>query len=295
MGTVGGRPERGVRLVLLGVMGFLFGHPVAAQQVRYSGSVAYSTGSYVFADRTHSLWLSSSLSVSGGPFSFTASLQVIAQNSGVVSFVAGQPLPTGGEGSGAVGSRGQGRRIGSRGSGTGSTSADSTVVFRDRYEVQVGDPMLWTAAELYSGTGRLRSVSLQASAKPPLRSLESGVGTGQWDFGGGASLVGGVGRTLVLLDGSYWSFGDLPDLELAGSFLYSVGVSRAVMDARGSVLVSLYGATSIMETVDAPLSAGAAFFYSVSEGRSVTASANVGLSEASPDFAFSIGWGVRLR
>lgn len=286
---------RGAHLAVLVVVESLVGRPIAAQQVRYDGSLAYSTGSYVFTDRTHSMWLSTSLSLSGGPFSLTASLPLIAQNSGVVSFVAGQPLPTGGEGSGAVASRGQGRQIGSSDAGTGSGSTDSTVVFRDSYEVQLGDPMLWTGLELYSGTGGLRSLSLQASAKPPLRSLDSGVGTGAWDFGGGASLVLGAGTTLVLLDGSYWTFGDLPELELAGSFLYSAGVSRPVMDARGSLLVSLYGGTSIVETVDAPLSAGAAFLYSVSEGRTLTVSAGVGLSEASPDLSLSLGWGVRLR
>lgn len=279
----------------MAVIGVLAGQPVAAQRVSYNGSVAYSTGSYVFADRTHSLWMSSGLSVSGGPLSVTASIPVIVQNSGVVSFVAGQPLPTGGEGSGALAGRGSGGKIGTRGPGTGSMSTDSTVVFRDRYEVQVGDPLLSSALEVYSGTGGLRSLSLQASAKPPLRSLESGVGTGEWDFGGGASVVAGSGSTLLFLDGSYWSFGDLPDLELAGSFVYSAAVSRSVMGFRGSVLLGIYGATSIIDTVDPPLSTGAGFLYSFSDSRSVSVNATVGLSEASPDLSVSLGWGVRLH
>jgi len=295
MGAAREHPTGGALAAVLAVAGWLVAHPVAAQQVTYNGSLTYSTGAYVFEERTHSLWLSSSVALEVGRAGFVASLPVILQNSQVVSFVAGQPLPTGGEASGVVAGRARGRQIGSGGTGTGSAMADSVIVFRDEYEVQIGDPILWGSLELLSGRGRLRSLSLQASAKPPLRSLESGVGTGAWDFGGGASLLAGLGGTLVLLDGAYWSFGDLPDLELSGSFLYSAGLSRPVMGGRGSILVSLYGATSIIETVDSPLTAGVSFLYSPAERRTVFVAASVGLSEASPDFAVSLGWGVGLH
>lgn len=267
----------------------------SAQQVTYMGSLTYSTGKYVFVERTNSLWLSSSLTVRGGPVSVTGSLPVIVQNSGVVSFVAGQPLPTGGESNGAVEGRGMGKAIGSRGSGGSSMmSMDSTVVFRNQYEVQVGDPLISASIELAQGTGLLRSASIQGSAKAPLRSLESGVGTGEWDFGGGASLVLGSGLTLALLDVTYWSFGDLPDLPLSGSLLYSAAISRAVMGARGSVLVSVTGATRIIDTVDPPLSVGAGFLMSVGDGNTVSVGATAGLSESSPDFSVYLGWGLRL-
>lgn len=269
----------------------------SAQQVTYMGTLTYSTGTYVFVERTHSLWLSSSLALRAGPLTMTGSLPVIAQNSGVVSFVAGQPLPTGGESNGAVGERGMGKSIGSRGPGSSSTpmgSADSTVVFRDQYEVQVGDPLLSAAFEVFQGTGLVRSVSIQGAAKAPLRSLESGVGTGEWDFGGGGSLVLGSGLTLALIDASYWSFGDLPELALGGSLLYSVGVSRAVMDARGSVLVSVSGATRIIDTEDPPLSAGVGFLISSGSGKMLSLGASAGLTEASPDVSVYVGWSLRL-
>jgi len=271
-------------------VGSLFGEPTAAQ-VAYTGSLTYSTGSYVFVDRTHSLWLSNGLGVRSGRVDFSASLPVVMQNSGIVTFVAGQPLPTGGEQSGAVSRRGRGTRIGS---GPQSITTDSTVVFRDHYEVEVGDPLATGSVEVYSGFGVLRSLAVQVGAKAPLRSLESGVGTGEWDVGGGASVVVGSGRALVLGDLSYWSFGDLPELELKGSLLYSVGVSTSVMDARASVLLSLSGATSIMDAVEAPLSVGLAFLHARGDGRSVSLGASVGLSEASPDVTAWVGWGLGL-
>lgn len=290
MSAAAWRPARGAAL-LAGLLA-LAGDEACGQQVDYNGSLSYSTGSYIFIDRTHSLWLSSGLTLRAGAATLSASLPVIAQNGSIVSFVAGQPIPTGGESSGAVSGRGSGK-IGSRGSG-GQTGRDSTVVFRDTYEVQVGDPLISAGIEAFSGMGLIRSFLVQGSAKAPLRALESGVGTGEWDFGAGASLVVGRGYTLVFGDVTYWWFGDLPDLELAGSLFYSVAVSRAVMDARASLMVSLAGSTSVMETVDPPLSVGSAFLYSLREGRSVSFGANIGLTEGSPDFSTYLGWSLGL-
>ena len=289
MSTAAGRPARGAALLLALVA--LAGDPVAGQQVDYNGSLSYSTGSYVFLDRTHSLWLSNGLTLRAGSLNLSASLPVVAQNSSSVSFVAGQPLPSGGEHSGAVSGRGTGK-VGSRGSGGQST--DSTVVFRDTYEVQVGDPMMFGGLEAFSGLGFVRSVVVQGAAKAPLRTLESGVGTGEWDFGAGASLVVGKGYTLVFGNVTYWWFGDLPELQLAGSLFYSVAVSRAVMDARASISATLAGGTAIMDTVDPPLSAGVGFLYSLSTGRSLSLGASVGLTEGSPDFSTYLGWSLRL-
>ena len=64
----------------------LLGAPGAgAQEVTYSGSLQYATGAYVFADRTHSAYLSSGLSVRGGRFELGVSVPLIFQNSQLVS------------------------------------------------------------------------------------------------------------------------------------------------------------------------------------------------------------------
>jgi len=275
---------------IAGITGVLVAFATAsgvAQQVTYNGSLSYSRGSYIFAEPTSSVWLTNGLSLRGGPFSLSGSLPVIVQNSGVVSFVAGQPMPTGGEQSGAVRGRGKRDRI-----GTGPVSqTDSTVFFRDRYEIEMGDPILNGAFEIYRGLVFVLSVSLQGGAKPPLRSLDSGVGSGEWDFGAGATLIVGSRRGLVLGDASYWSFGDLPDLELKGALLYTVNGAGPGMDASASVLLNVSGATRIMETVDPPFSAGLSLLYTVREGRMVNAGLSVGFTEASPDYSIILGWG----
>lgn len=275
----------------------LVGEPVAAQDVRYNGSLSYSAGSYVFVERMHSFWLGNGLAAQVGPATLSASLPLILQNNGVVSFVAGAPIPTGGNDNKAVDSRSAGR-IPSRGSGGPSGgqggASDSTVVFRDDYEVEIGDPLMFASLEVLSGGGLVRSVAVQASVKAPVRTLESGVGTGQWDFGGGGSLALGSGRTLLFTDLTLWSFGDLPDLELETSLFYSFAASRAVMDARGSIMASLSGATTIAESVDAPLAAGLSFLYLVGERRSLSCGVAVGLSEGSPDLSAYLGWSLGL-
>lgn len=272
---------------------------LAAQSLRYSGSASYSTGSYLFAERTHSFWLSNGLSVSRGRLSASATLPLILQNSGVVSVVAGQPVPTGGEGSGVVGGRSGDGTIGTRrrdgsGPGAGFTSADSVVVFRDAYALEVGDPSLRLAYDAFSSFGLVRSVSLNLGAKAPVRGLESGVGTGAWDVGLGSSVALGFGRSWLFLDGGYWWFGDMPELELDDGVIYSVGLSRLVGAGRTSVLVSVSGSTPIVPTASAPLSVSFGVSRFMESGRSLSLSLSAGLSEASPDLSAHFGWSLPL-
>ncbi len=271
--------------------------PLLGQTVRYSGSVSYSTGSYLFAERTHSFWLSNGLSVRGPKLSASATLPLILQNSGVVSVVGGQPVPTGGQGSGVVGRRaGDGtigtRRGGGSGAGGGMLPTDSVVVFRDQYALEVGDPSLRLGYDAYSGFGFLRSVSLSLGTKAPLRGLESGVGTGEWDVGAGASVAMGVGSTWFFLDGAHWWFGDLPELELEDGVLYSAGVSRLFGESGTSLIASISGSSRIVPTAAAPLSVSLGLSRFLDRGRSLSLGLTAGLSEASPDLSAYFGWSL---
>ena len=282
-----------IALLFLGI-----GRPAIGQAVRYSGALSYSTGSYVFTERTHSLWLTNGLGISGSRVSASASLPLILQNSGVVSVVAGQPVPTGGAGHAAVGGRSGDGPVGTRrrGSGdAGGTPADSvTVEFRNAYEVEVGDPSLRLSYDVFSGLGFVRSFSVSLGAKVPARGVESGVGTGAWDTGAGAALALGLGETWLFLDGAYWWFGDMPDLELQDGGLYSVGLSRLLGGGGTSVLLSVSGSSRIVPTADAPLSTSLGVSRFLEGGASLSAGLGVGLSESSPDLSAYVGWGLRV-
>lgn len=269
-----------------------------AQEVRWTGSTSYASGSYVFDARTHTVVLSNGLGLTWGRLDVTGSLPVFLQNSRLVSHVGGVPLPTGGEDHGVVGRRQPGETIGTHsgmGGGGGGTGSQTQVVYADEYALEVGDPFFTAAARLYEGTGFVRSFQVQGSTKAPLRGLDSGVGTGEWDIGAGASAFASLAaRTYVFMDLSYWWYGDLPELELVDGLSYGVGVSRTVLDARGSLLLSFLGSDPIIDSLDRPASLGLGASYSTSPGRSVSGGFTVGLSESSPDFSVYVGWSVGI-
>lgn len=299
-------------LTVLVLVGLVPPPSVAAQSASYIGGITYSRGSYVFDQTTQSVWLSNGLSLRWRGLSLSATLPVIVQNSTLVSFVGGQPLPTGGEEAEAVRRRRPGETIESRRGGQGGNggggpgagaggrlvdeSADTTlVVFRDSFEMQVGDPFMSGALTVYSGTGLLRSVGLQVAAKAPLRSIESGVGTGAWDMGVGTSAVVGGGGLLAFADVSYWSFGDLPDMDLDPVWTWATSLSRAFSGGRLAVTASFTGSTSFVPSVEAPRSLGAGVLVFSPSGRSLSLGVAVGLSEAAPDLSVSMGWSVPLN
>ncbi|NIQ58309.1 MAG: hypothetical protein GWN85_34065, partial [Gemmatimonadetes bacterium] len=177
-----------------------------AQEVVYSGSLQYATGSYVFAERTHSAYLMSGLGVEAGRFELRGSVPVIFQNSAVVTYVQGSPLPTGGPDHDAVRRREPGTTIpthgrGRMGGGGGGMSlrpalrsgeagqqaqATDSVAFADELTTNLGDPLIQASAGLYSSTGIVRSLRVSGGAKVPVADLDSGVGTGEWDYLAGA-------------------------------------------------------------------------------------------------------------
>lgn len=173
-------------------------------------------------------------------------------------------------------------------------STDTTVVFADQFDWTVGDPFLNAFATVFEGTGFVRSVQVRSAAKVPVRDVDSGVGTGEWDLGVGGSAFVGVGSFYFFGDLAYWWYGDLPELELVDGLAYGAGVSRSFMDARGSVMVSFLGAQKAIETLDAPASLALSLGYLPRIGRSYSIGAAVGLTEASPDFSIYLGWGVSL-
>ena len=270
-----------------------------AQELSWTGSVSYANGSYIFDATTHSFLLSNGLRLTAGSVDFSASIPFVIQNSSLVTVVGGATLPTGGEDSGAVGNRQPGETIGTgRGSGSGGSggpSADSVVTYRDEFTWELGDPFFSAGVNVYEGRGFIRSVRAQASTKAPLRDLDSGVGTGEWDFGASGSAFASVGSTYVFVDVGYWWYGDMPDLELVDGLTYGAGVSRTFLDGKGSVMASFLGATAAIETMDRPASVGLSFGYIPELGRSFSTGLTLGLSESSPDISVYAGWTLKVK
>lgn len=269
------------------------GRGVSAQDVAYNGSLQYATGSYVFSERTHSFYLFSGIGVDAGRFRVDASVPLVLQNSTLVTYVGGGPLPTGGADHEVVGNREPGMTIPGR-RGYRAVPGTDSVRFRNRYDLQVGDPMLYGSVEVHSGTGVLRSVTVSAGTKLPLADLDSGVGTGEWDFSAGTSLSVALGDFLLFGDLSYWWLGDLPELELRDELAYGLGIGRPILNGRFSLLGSLSGAESAVETLDPPLLLSISLGSTIDGNRQVTGGVSAGLTESSPDVGVFLGWTIPL-
>ena len=283
--------------------------PVAAQEVEYTGGVQSATGEYLFTERTTSFALLNGLSLAVGRVRLSATLPVLYQNSTAVTYIGGVPVPTGGPDAGAVRQREPGRKVpmgsGPHGPGQGGhgqagvVAADETptaqlVAAPGDYRVDVGDPLLQVGVALHDGGGILRTVGVHALAKAPLADVESGVGTGEWDYGAGVSVgLGGV-RTFVLADVSYWIVGDMPDLPLRNPLSYAVSVGRSLGDGRWSVLGSVLGATTMIEGADAPVSVGLGVGFAPRSTHGFNLGVSVGLTESAADVSSFLGWRVAL-
>jgi hypothetical protein len=277
-----------------------------AQDLAYSGSVQFASGSYIFTEPTRTLSLYNGIMWSAGRVRLTGSIPVILHSSGALTLVGGAYVPTGGTGHGAVGERSHGQKVpmGSggprRSGGSGFLSyetadaSDSTVQAPGSYEVSIGDPLVSAGLELFRGVGLVRSLELTASAKPPINDLESGVGTGEWDVGAGGATVLGIGRVLAFVDVNYWRYGDLPELELHDGVSWAGGLAVPVTRAL-SATVFAAGTNRIIATADRALSVSVGLSYRASGASSGSVAAGGGLSETAADVVASLGWRRVLR
>lgn len=297
---------------------------VAAQSLSYSGSIQYSTGSYIFTEPMRTVSLYNTLTLARGRFRLTAGAPLILHNSGAVTLVGGAYLPTGGLDNGAVGGRQQGQSVpmgpGGRnrslvtpaavaaalvdpaavGSGgvaltdsrLGSQvveSGDSIVAAPGDYELAVGDPLVTGGVQLFRGRGTLRSVDLTAAAKAPVNGLESGVGTGEWDWSVGGTTALAIGPVVAVLDGAYWWYGDLPELALNDGFSWGVGLGLPV--SRGLWLSgSTTGTNSIIGSAQPARTVSGTLLYATSPAGGVSVTLGAGLTETAADYSISIGW-----
>jgi len=254
---------------------------VTGQEITYTGSLQFSTGDYIFTERTSSFYLFSGLAVSAGPLGVSAIIPVIMQSTPWVSNGGTGMIPLGGTQHSEVGQRKRGRKV----------ALPDTIESED---VGLGDPLLRADVELLKAGKILPSVHIAAQLKAPLADVDQGFGTGEWDYGGGVSLTKAVGGNFVFVDVSYWVLGDLPDLELQDPVAYGVTLGRPLAGGKLAVLASFLGYTEIIEDADPPAQVGFALTYRLASGRSLSASMVFGLTESSPDFSVSLGWRIGL-
>lgn len=288
--------SRAARMGALASAFILLPGPMAGQELRYSGSIGYSTGDYIFTERTQSFAFVNGLSWRADRLGIAARLPIVLRNSRVLSYLHGVPVPTGGPDNGVVRRRQPGDPVHmGHGRGDANGTADSVIVTGiGDFEAAVADPIAGVSFEVMRGTGTVRTLEASAQVKAPLSGVDSGIGTGAWDASMGGSVALGSGRALLFLDAAWWWLGDMPDLELRDYLEYGAGLGLAVGD-RWSMLASVGAATRMIDVVDPPASLSLALARRGGGGSSVSAGVGVGLTESAADFSLFLGWGFDLR
>jgi len=292
-----------------------------AAQVTYTGSLRTATGTYLFTERTTSVYFLSAVDAEKGRFRMSGSVPLIYQSTPWLSYGT-VPIPSGGKQSGSVAEQIRQGRAGSSGtsgsgSGSGSTSGSGagagsgpaglmaqtvpsgsaivilpieTVVGR----TGVGDPTLrasYRVTSPYSNT----VVRLHGAYKPGLASVEEGFGTGASDYGAGTTVAHLIGRHQFSGSFEAWSLGDMPDMTLNTTLSYRVAYDAYLRSNLWSVSGAFAGWTTVQDGVEPPrdLSVGVARYFGASR-RSLGATASFGLSDSSPDVAVSLDWRVQF-
>ena len=247
---------------------------LAAQEIDYFGSMQYARGSYIFTQSTNSWSLTNGVSFRSSRLRLFGSLPLVYQNSGAVSWIGGVPVPTGGDDHGAVANRPSGGHdvpMGRNGSGSGAgarsghgpaarafarsvVAAGDTVEAPGDYELNAGDPVLGGGFEILRSNAGYGSIELTGSVKPPLATVESGVGTGEWDYAAGLTAAASAGPALMLFaDVAYWWYGDMADLPLRDGLAWGGGIGGS-LSPRVSALLALSGSQHVIDDVDARVS-----------------------------------------
>ena len=255
--------------------------PASGGPVSYTGSFQLAQGKYFFDQTMRGVFFINGFTVNAGAFTLSASLPMIYQSSPYVSYSGVGVLPSGGTESSLVGNR----------QGKDPVILPEPIEYR---QFGVGDPMLFMGIRLWDEGKYRPSLQVQAQAKLPLATLESGFGTGEWDYGAGISLSKKLGGVFLFADVGYWVLGDLPDLELADPWSYVVSMGLPLSGGKAALMFSYSGFTEIISGVEPPSSLSLGLSLRVGPRSSLLLNGSLGLSESSPDFSASFGWSIGL-
>ena len=250
-----------------------------AAELSYTGSLQFATGNYIFTERSTGLYLFNGVTVQRSPVRLSASIPVIFQNNPWITYTGSGLLPSGGT-----------RDIGE--DTRGRTRLPDTT---DYVDLGLGDMFIRGDLELLETAGARPGLQLSGSVKVPVADVETGFGTGEWDFGAGLSTSMSAGGFLLMADAMYWFLGDMPGLVLEDALSYGASMGRIFSGGRYGLIASFLGYTQTIEDVDPPLQLSLGFTYLDSAGRSFNGTCSAGLSESAPDIGISFGWQMPLR
>jgi len=254
--TTGDRPRsraRGLRLVPIALVILLLSAGTAAAQVGYSGSTFLVASRDDSDARVWTWYLVNGVDVATGPVRLTVMVPILSQQ--VLSVDATQQ------------------------------------VFETVRRSGVGDPTV--RVDLMPGRRRLGGVGVEASAavKVPVRSVDSGLGTGHADVAFGATFSGAWNRNTWMIDASYWILGDSPDLPLRNTPALYAGYGRVLDNAyRWSLIVAASTSPSAVAGFPSTGQVNLTVLRLLSSRGGIGATVGLGLTESTPDVSIGASW-----
>jgi len=274
------------RFFVLGIIFFAGAGTLWGQDLYYSANAFYATGSYIFQENTRSFSFSNNITLQRNRFKTTFALPYVTQNTPWVSYNSTGYVPTGGPQHGTVGHSTR------RGHGSGMNRRNDPIGLVDTISNEqsgFGDPTLSAGINLLKNRSLNTDIELNATLKFPLADPTHGFGTGGWDWSIGTAVSHRIDQWFFMGNASYWSFEDMPDLELNSSLSYSLGIGNSFNGGKWMVMGSISGMTQIIDAVDPPLSAGLGLGHRISSRFNTNLQTAIGLSESSADFSLGVG------
>ena len=246
--------------------------------IAYTGSLQFATGDYIFTERSTGLYFFNGITARRSPFSLSASIPIILQNTPWITYTGSGLLPSGGTRETEEDTRGRVRL------------PDTT----DHADLGLGDMFLRGGLEVLPMRGIRPGLQISGSVKVPFADPYEGFGTGEWDAGLGLSTSITAGGFLLLAEGVYWFLGDMPGLVLEDALAYSVSVGRPFSGGRIGLIAAFFGYTRTVEEIDPPMQASLGFTYLRASGSSISGTCAAGLTDSAPELSVSLGWQVPL-
>ena len=239
-------------------------------------SASYFTGKYGTDVRTNTLYVPTSLRrlFDNGDVTLVVPYVSITSNCGV-TVVSGVPLRTGGL----------------------CPSTTSTGTFPSRVtESGIGDVLLIGRYYLYTEReiGLLPSIMVSGRIKAPTADRDRGLGTGEWDEGGGIGLTKLLTDKLIgLADAGYTIIGKPEGVNLRNQWSYDVGLGYYFLPTlMGSVYYE--EARALVPGFQNPRDVFMGLSWKVTQTVRVNTGVIKGLSNAAPEYGASVGASFRF-
>jgi len=248
-----------------------------------NSSLQYASGNYLSNQRLNSWYLYGGIRYEASDFSAALSVPFIASNGQNVSQLGNIFIPNH-MGSGSSGFTGMGGH-----SGGHMTGNESLVTSSSTENFGMGDLYLYANYNFVNQFTSPFGLSAGVYIKLPTASTANGFGTGKFDFSLAGTIRKNLGTFLVYATGGYIFLGDPDSIDYKDPFTLNLGIGKFFGNGNVSALLSYSLYTKILDVYEMPQQVSLGVNIISNEKMTYIFIGSAGLSNSTPDYAFSAG------